>query len=136
VGKVARITCPPPPPSLLSLALLPVCWHRYNLDGRDPNGYLGIAWCFGVCDRQFPERPVFGCVRPMTQEGLARKWDVMRYVRRVEATVAAVSAACPRTRALLFAPSDASGAAGVGGAGGSGSIMSAFARGAGTTGGK
>jgi deoxyribodipyrimidine photo-lyase len=35
---------------------------KYFLDGRDPNGYIGIAWCFGQHDTPFPERPVFGKV--------------------------------------------------------------------------
>lgn len=24
---------------------------KYHLDGRDPNGYTGVAWCFGNHDR-------------------------------------------------------------------------------------
>jgi len=47
---------------------------RYELDGRDPNGYTGVAWCFGVHDRGWPERPVFGKVRYMNANGLKRKF--------------------------------------------------------------
>lgn len=36
---------------------------RYELDGRDPNGYTGVAWCFGTHDRSWGERPIFGKVR-------------------------------------------------------------------------
>ena len=34
----------------------------YELDGRDPNGYAGIAWCIGgKHDRPWtPRRPVMG----------------------------------------------------------------------------
>ena len=40
---------------------------RYELDGRDPNGYAGIAWAIvGKLDRPWFNRPVFGLVRPMT----------------------------------------------------------------------
>lgn len=38
---------------------------KYALDGRDPNGYVGILWCFGLHDRPFKERKVFGKVRYM-----------------------------------------------------------------------
>jgi len=57
---------------------------RYSLDGRDPNGYAGIAWAIGgVHDRPWAERPVFGQIRSMTASGLRRKFDVQAYVRRV-----------------------------------------------------
>lgn len=54
------------------------------LDGRDPNGYAGVAWCFGKHDRPWTERPVFGMVRYMNQQGLRRKFDMDSYIRRVE----------------------------------------------------
>jgi deoxyribodipyrimidine photo-lyase len=52
---------------------------KYELDGRDPNGYAGIAWCFGKHDRPWAERPVFGTVRYMNARGLERKFDIIRY---------------------------------------------------------
>ena len=56
---------------------------RYQLDGRDPNGYAGIAWCMGgVHDRAWGERPVFGKVRYMNYNGCKRKFDVAEYIRR------------------------------------------------------
>lgn len=59
---------------------------RYQLDGRDPNGYTGIAWSIGgVHDRAWPEREVFGKVRYMSSEGLERKFDMEEYVKRVRA---------------------------------------------------
>ena len=57
---------------------------RYQLDGRDPNGYAGIAWCFGKHDRPWGERPVFGKVRYMNARGLTRKFDMEGYLKRVE----------------------------------------------------
>ncbi|MZP30982.1 deoxyribodipyrimidine photolyase [Heliobacterium undosum] len=56
----------------------------YALDGRDPNGYTGIAWCFGKHDRPWGERAIFGKVRYMNAAGLRRKFDIEAYVRRVE----------------------------------------------------
>jgi deoxyribodipyrimidine photo-lyase len=56
---------------------------RYELDGRDPNGYAGAAWAVGgVHDRPWAERPVFGMVRYMNDRGCARKFDVDAYIRR------------------------------------------------------
>jgi deoxyribodipyrimidine photo-lyase len=56
---------------------------RYELDGRDPNGYAGVAWSIGgVHDRAWKERPVFGKVRYMNYAGCARKFDVKEYVAR------------------------------------------------------
>ena len=59
--------------------------NRYELDGRDPGGYAGVAWCFGKHDRAWAERPVFGKVRYMNAAGLRRKFDADRYVARIEA---------------------------------------------------
>ncbi|MDZ4199062.1 MAG: deoxyribodipyrimidine photolyase, partial [Kiritimatiellia bacterium] len=57
----------------------------YELDGRDPNGYAGVAWCFGKHDRPWTRRPIFGTVRYMNAQGLRRKYDIERYVERVRA---------------------------------------------------
>lgn len=55
---------------------------RYELDGRDPNGYAGIAWSIGgVHDRAWGERPIFGKIRTMTGAGMKRKFDVEKYIR-------------------------------------------------------
>jgi deoxyribodipyrimidine photo-lyase len=54
---------------------------RYELDGRDPNGYAGIAWSIGgVHDRAWGERPVFGKIRYMSLNGAKSKFDVARYI--------------------------------------------------------
>ncbi len=59
---------------------------KYELDGRDPNSYAGIAWCFGKHDRPWKERPIFGMVRYMNSEGLDRKFDMKRYSQRLSDT--------------------------------------------------
>ncbi|MDQ7825323.1 MAG: deoxyribodipyrimidine photo-lyase [Candidatus Eremiobacteraeota bacterium] len=56
---------------------------KYELDGRDPNGYTGIAWCFGKHDRPWKERGIFGTVRYMNARGLERKFDARAYVAKV-----------------------------------------------------
>jgi deoxyribodipyrimidine photo-lyase len=57
---------------------------KYEIDGRDPNGYAGVAWCFGKHDRPWPGRPVFGSVRSMNAAGLRRKFDADQYVRMID----------------------------------------------------
>ncbi len=58
---------------------------RYELDGRDPNGYAGIAWAIGgKHDRAWgPERPVYGKVRYMSYESTSRKFDSRRYIANI-----------------------------------------------------
>jgi deoxyribodipyrimidine photo-lyase len=58
--------------------------NKYEVDGRDPNGFAGVAWCFGKHDRPWAERPVFGLVRYMNDKGLRRKFDADGYVHRIE----------------------------------------------------
>ena len=59
--------------------------NKYALDGRDPNSYSGILWCFGLFDRPWaPERPVFGSVRYMSSERTARKFDLGPYLAYVD----------------------------------------------------
>jgi len=59
--------------------------NKYELDGRDANGFTGVAWCLGKHDRPWGERPVFGKIRYMSANGLRRKFDADAYVRKVEA---------------------------------------------------
>ena len=55
---------------------------RYELDGRDPNGYTGIAWSLGgVHDRAWGERKVFGKIRYMSYNGCKSKFDVKAYIK-------------------------------------------------------
>jgi deoxyribodipyrimidine photo-lyase len=56
---------------------------RFELDGRDPNGYTGTAWAIGgVHDRPWQERPIFGMIRFMNAAGLKRKFDIGAYIRQ------------------------------------------------------
>lgn len=56
---------------------------KYELDGRDPNGYVGCAWSIGgVHDRAWTERPVYGKIRYMNRNGAARKFDIDAYIQR------------------------------------------------------
>jgi Deoxyribodipyrimidine photolyase len=57
---------------------------RYALDGRDPNTYTNILWCFGLHDRPWFERPIFGQVRYMSLDGMKRKTDVQAYIQEME----------------------------------------------------
>jgi deoxyribodipyrimidine photo-lyase len=57
---------------------------KYELDGRDPNGYAGIAWAIaGKFDRPWFERPIFGTIRYMSGASTGRKFDSKRYMRKV-----------------------------------------------------
>jgi len=57
--------------------------NKYELDGRDPNAFAGVAWCFGKHDRAWSERDVFGKVRYMNAAGLKRKFNADGYVERI-----------------------------------------------------
>jgi deoxyribodipyrimidine photo-lyase len=57
---------------------------KYELDGRDPNGFVGCAWSIGgVHDRPWPERPIYGKIRYMSYSGAARKFDVEKYISKI-----------------------------------------------------
>jgi deoxyribodipyrimidine photo-lyase len=56
---------------------------RYALDGRDPNTYTNILWCFGLHDRPWQERSVFGMIRYMGLDGMKRKTGVDAYLREI-----------------------------------------------------
>lgn len=54
--------------------------NKYFLDGRDANSYTNILWLFGLHDRPWTARSIFGTVRYMSREGLERKQDVYTYL--------------------------------------------------------
>ena len=85
-GSYLLILSLPDPASAFATAL--ALNNRYFIDGRDPNSYAGVAWVFGVHDRAWAERPVFGKVRYMAAAGLERKCDIEGYVRKVESRMA------------------------------------------------
>ncbi|XP_051137811.1 deoxyribodipyrimidine photo-lyase [Andrographis paniculata] len=61
---------------------------KYQIDGRDPNGYVGCMWSIcGIHDQGWKERPVFGKIRYMNYAGCKRKFDVDGYIAYVKKMV-------------------------------------------------
>lgn len=58
--------------------------NKYFLCGRDPNAFANVAWIFGLHDRPWGERKIFGTVRYMNAAGLERKFDMGAYVKWVD----------------------------------------------------
>jgi deoxyribodipyrimidine photo-lyase len=58
--------------------------NQYFIDGRDPNSFAGVGWVFGLHDRPWKERPIFGKIRYMAASGLERKADMAAYLKKVE----------------------------------------------------
>jgi deoxyribodipyrimidine photo-lyase len=57
---------------------------KYELDGRDPNGYGGVAWAIaGKHDRAWFTRPILGKVRYMSARAAAKKFDTRKYIEQV-----------------------------------------------------
>jgi deoxyribodipyrimidine photo-lyase len=57
----------------------------WSLDGRDPNGYTGIAWSLGgVHDRPWFDRPIFGKIRYMNDNGARKKFDTAAYINKIK----------------------------------------------------
>ncbi|REL33289.1 hypothetical protein DYD21_10935 [Rhodohalobacter sp. SW132] len=54
--------------------------NTYAIDGRDPNSYSGIFWCFGRFDRAWQERPIFGKLRYMTSNSTRKKVKLKQYL--------------------------------------------------------
>ncbi|MCS7138796.1 MAG: deoxyribodipyrimidine photolyase, partial [Crenarchaeota archaeon] len=57
--------------------------NKYELDGRDPNSFAGVAWCFGKHDRPWKERLIYGKVRYMNEKSLEKKFDIEKYIQRL-----------------------------------------------------
>ena len=57
--------------------------NKYSLDGRDPNSYAGVGWVFSKHDRAWKEREIFGKVRYMNAGGLERKFDMDKYLHKI-----------------------------------------------------
>jgi deoxyribodipyrimidine photo-lyase len=57
---------------------------KYFLDGRDPNGYAGVAWAIlGKFDRAWQERPIFGKIRYMSGASTGKKFNSKRYIQQM-----------------------------------------------------
>jgi len=54
--------------------------NKYALDGRDPNSYAGILWCFGKHDRPWFDREIFGVMRYMSSNSMAKKFRAKKYI--------------------------------------------------------
>ncbi|XP_030608569.1 CPD photolyase isoform X2 [Archocentrus centrarchus] len=66
------------PQEALSIALY--LNDRYELDGQDPNGFVGCMWSIcGIHDQGWAERPVFGKIRYMNYKGCLRKFNVAQF---------------------------------------------------------
>ena len=66
---------------------------KYQLDGRDPSGYVGCMWSIvGVHDQGWSERPIFGKIRYMAYSGCVKKFKVQDYIKRVNELVTAAKA--------------------------------------------
>ncbi|ANM59329.1 photolyase 1 [Arabidopsis thaliana] len=62
--------------------------NKYEIDGRDPSGYVGCMWSIcGVHDQGWKERPVFGKIRYMNYAGCKRKFNVDSYISYVKSLV-------------------------------------------------
>ena len=73
--------------------------NTYFLDGRDPNSFTGVSWCFGTHDRGWTERPIFGKVRYMNANGLKRKCDPEAYMAKVDRLAARATGQTPPSEA-------------------------------------
>lgn len=61
---------------------------KYAIDGNDPNGIVGVAWSIGgVHDHGWKERPIFGKIRYMNDKGCHRKFNVEKYIHRIQREV-------------------------------------------------
>lgn len=58
--------------------------NRYFVDGLSPNAYGNVGWIYGLHDRPWTERPIFGQIRYMNAAGLERKFDIKRYVNQID----------------------------------------------------
>ena len=55
--------------------------NKYELDGRDANGYTGIAWSIGgIHDRAWFEREIYGKIRYMNYNGCKSKFNINKYI--------------------------------------------------------
>lgn len=73
---------------------------KYSLDGRDPNGYVGIMWSIcGIHDMGWKERPVFGKIRFMNYAGCKRKFKIAEFVVRYAGSSSADAEGTPKKKA-------------------------------------
>ncbi|BDA41821.1 Deoxyribodipyrimidine photo-lyase [Coccomyxa sp. Obi] len=79
------------PEEALEIAI--VLNDKWEIDGRDPNGYVGCMWSIGgIHDQGWGERPVFGKIRYMNAKGCQRKFDCKAYIKLIDDMMAKVKA--------------------------------------------
>ncbi|HZQ94764.1 MAG TPA: deoxyribodipyrimidine photo-lyase [Candidatus Sulfotelmatobacter sp.] len=77
--KILEWTRTPPEAYRIAVSLN----DKYELDGRDPNGYAGVAWAMaGKFDRPWFERPIFGQIRFMSAASTGKKFDSRKYIQQ------------------------------------------------------
>ena len=87
--------CAPLPPPHAQLC-------RFSLDGRDPNGYVGVAWSIlGIHDMGWAERAVFGKIRFMNYDGCKRKFDVPTFEKKYSSSSSKGSSSSAAMAALF-----------------------------------
>ncbi|GLC37213.1 hypothetical protein PLESTB_000992000 [Pleodorina starrii] len=90
---------------------------HYELDGRDPSGYVGVMWSMaGIHDMGWTERPIFGKIRYMNYNGCKRKFDIKAYCAYVDRLVGEAKAKqrTAKAKAAAAATAPAAAAAGAG----------------------
>ena len=72
--------------------------NRFFIDGRDPNSFTNVAWIYGLHDRPWVKRPIFGTVRYQNENSL-RKFNFKAYEQDVERLCALESGDADTARA-------------------------------------
>uniref|UniRef100_A0A915DFP7 Deoxyribodipyrimidine photo-lyase n=1 Tax=Ditylenchus dipsaci TaxID=166011 RepID=A0A915DFP7_9BILA len=86
---------------------------KFEIDGRDPNGFAGVLWNFGKHDRAHAEREIFGKLRYMNDEGLKRKFkksiysylgdaDLFDIITDKQSSIAFILASCQNAQVLTI----------------------------------
>jgi hypothetical protein len=58
---------------------------KYELDGRDPNGYVGCMWSIcGIHDQGWKERPVFGKISSVRSNKRAREKALTKWGKKLK----------------------------------------------------
>ena len=71
-------------PTFQAAAKIMIDLHeKYAIDGRDPNTFTNILWCFGLHDRPWPARPIFGKFRFLSFDGMKRKTNIRAYIDQI-----------------------------------------------------
>ena len=76
--------------------------NKYEMDGRDANSFANVAWIFGLHDRPWGRRAIFGNVRYMNAAGLERKFDIQTYVQQVADEAKERSGSNPPSKSAFY----------------------------------